>query len=60
MEMFAVETIRKMRLSVKRDGKSISQTVKGLNLLRNTIWKVFRSDQTLIEYKRHIHNITLN
>lgn len=49
-----METIRKIRLSVMRDGKSIRQTARDLNLSRNTIRKVIRSDQTLFEYKRHI------
>ena len=52
--MLIVETIRNIRLSVKRDGKSIRQTARDLNLSRNTIRKVIRSDQTLFEYKRHI------
>jgi len=52
--MLVVETIRKIRLSVKRDGKSIRQTARDLNLSRNTIRKVIRSDQTLFEYKRHV------
>jgi len=50
--MLVVETIRKIRLSVKRDGKSIRQTARELNLSRNTIRKVLRSDRTFFEYKR--------
>ena len=50
--MLVVETIRKIRLYVKRDGKSIRQTARELNLSRNTIRKVLRGDQTFFEYKR--------
>lgn len=45
-EMLTVETIRKVRLSFHRDGKSIRHTAKDLQLSRNTIRKVIRSDQT--------------
>jgi len=54
--MLVVETIRKIRLYVKRDGKSIRQTARDLNLSRNTIRKVLRSDQTLFEYKRQVQH----
>jgi hypothetical protein len=34
--MLTVETIRKIRLSIHRDGKSIRQTAKELRVSRNT------------------------
>jgi len=49
-----VETIRKIRLAVHREGKSIRQTAKDLHLSRNTVRKVIRSDQTAFEYKRQV------
>jgi transposase len=50
--MLTVETIRKVRLSVHRDGKSIRQTARELNLARNTVRKVIRTQKTAFEYKR--------
>lgn len=47
-----METIRKVRLAIHRDGKSIRKTARDLNLSRNTVRKVIRSDQTRFEYKR--------
>jgi len=35
--MLTVETIRKIRLSMHRDGKSIHQTAKDVHLSRNTV-----------------------
>jgi transposase len=52
--MLIVETIRKVRLSIHRDGKSIRQTAKDLHLSKNTVKKVIRSDQTSFEYKRMV------
>jgi len=52
--MLTVETIRKVRLAVHRDGKSIRKTAKDLCLSRNTVRKVIRSDQTVFEYRRRI------
>ena len=52
--MLTVETIRKIRLAVHREGKSIRKTAKDLHLSRNTIRKVIRSDQTAFEYKRQV------
>ena len=52
--MLIVETIRKVRLSIHRDGKSIRQTAKDLNLSKNTVKKVIRSDQTKFEYQRKV------
>jgi len=49
-----VETIRKIRLAIHRDGKSIRKTAKDLCLSRNTVRKVIRSDQTAFVYKRQV------
>jgi transposase len=53
-EMLTVETIRKIRLSVHRDGKSIRETAKDLNLARNTVRKAIRSEETRFEYERRV------
>ena len=50
--MLIVETIRKIRLSVHRDGRSLRKTAKDLNLTRNTVRKVIRSQQTEFKYRR--------
>ena len=50
--MLTVETIRKIRLAIQRDGKSIHQTARDLNVSRNTVRKVIRSGQTRFEYRR--------
>jgi transposase len=50
--MLIVETIRKIRLSVHRDGKSLRKTAEDLNLSRNTVRKVIRSQETAFTYKR--------
>ena len=52
--MLTVETIRKIRLSVQRDGKSIRQTAKDLHLSRNPIRKAVRSRETTFKYDRSI------
>ena len=52
--MLIVETIRKVRLAIHRDNKSIRQTAKDLKLSKNTVKKVIRSDQTRFEYKRKV------
>ena len=44
--MLIVETIRKIRLSIHRDGKSIRKTAKELRVSRNTVRKAVRSEQT--------------
>ena len=49
-----METIRKVRLAIHRDGKSIRKTAKDLHLSRNTVRKVIRSDQTAFEYRRRV------
>jgi transposase len=50
--MLIVEIIRKIRLSIHRDGKSIRQTAKELRISRNTVRKVVRSEQTAFCYRR--------
>ena len=50
--MLIVETIRKIRLSVHRDGKSLRKTAEDLNLSRNTVRKVIRSEETAFTYTR--------
>jgi transposase len=50
--MLTVETIRKIRLSVHRDGKSIRQTAKDLHLSRNTVRKAIRRGETFFQYER--------
>ena len=50
--MLIVETIRKIRLSVHRDGKSLRKTAEDLNLSRNTVRKVIRSQETAFKYRR--------
>jgi hypothetical protein len=52
--MLIVETIRKVRLSIHRDGKSIRQTARDLHLSKNTVKKVIRSDQPRFEYKQSV------
>ena len=50
--MLTVETIRKIRLAVLRDGKSIRQTAKDLRLSKNTVKKAIRSGETSFQYER--------
>ena len=50
--MLIVETIRKIRLAIHRDGKSIRKTAKELRVSRNTVRKVVRSEQTAFTYRR--------
>ena len=50
--MLSVETIRKVRMSIHRDGKSIRRTARDLRMSRNTVRKVVRTDQTSFEYIR--------
>lgn len=52
--MLTVKTIRKIRLSIKRDGKFIRQTARDLRLSRSMVRKVIRSDETAFHYKRRI------
>ena len=51
--MLTVETIRKIRLCVHRDGKSIRQTAKDLHLSRNTVRKAIRGGETFFQYERN-------
>ena len=50
--MLIVETIRKIRLAIHRDGKSIRETARDLRVSRNTVRKVVRSQQTAFTYRR--------
>ena len=50
--MLTVETIRKIRLAIHRDGKTIRETVRDLGVSRNTVRKVIRSQQTAFTYRR--------
>jgi len=50
--MLIVETIRKIRLAIHRDGKSIRGTARDLGLSRNTVRKVIRSEETVFKYRR--------
>ena len=50
--MLIVETIRKIRLSVLRDNKSLRKTAQDLNLSKNTVKKVIRSKKTEFKYQR--------
>ena len=47
-----METIRKIRLAARSGDKSIRQISRDLNLSRNTVRKVLRSDETRFEYHR--------
>ena len=49
-----METIAKIRRSYHRDRKSIRQIAREMNLARNTIRKVIRSDVTELHYERKI------
>ncbi len=47
-----METIRKIRLAARDGEKSIRQIARDLNLSRNTVRKVLRSDETEFKYER--------
>jgi DNA-binding transcriptional regulator YhcF (GntR family) len=49
--MLIVEVIRKVRLSIHRDSKSIRQTAKELRVSRNTVRKAVRSHQIEFIYR---------
>lgn len=49
-----METIAKIRRAYHRDQKSIRQIAREMNLARNTIRKVIRSDVTELHYERKI------
>jgi len=51
-----VETIRKVRLAARDGDKSIRRIARDLNLSRNTVRKVLRSDETEFKYERSIVN----
>ena len=44
--MLSVETIRKVRMPIHRDGKSIRRTAKDLRMSRNTVREVVRTEET--------------
>lgn len=50
--MLVVETIRKIRLLIHRDGDSIRHTAEELGISRNTVRKAIRSQQTAFSYCR--------
>jgi transposase len=50
--MLTVETIRKIRLARHREGKSIREIAKELNLSKNTVKKALRSKATEFCYRR--------
>ncbi len=50
--MLVVETIRKIRLLIQRDGNSIRSTAKELGIARNTVRRALRSQQTAFSYQR--------
>ena len=50
--MLVVETIRKIRLLIQRDGNSIRNTAKELGIARNTVRRALRSQQTAFSYRR--------
>jgi transposase len=52
--MLTVETIRKIRNAHHRDHKSIRQIAKDMNLSRNTVRTILRSDVTELHYERKI------
>lgn len=52
--MLIVETIRKIRLLIHRDGESIRHTAKELRISRNTVRKAVRSQQTAFSYHRRL------
>ena len=49
-----METIRKIRFARYRHGKSIRQIARDMNLSRNTIRKILRSDETEQHYERKV------
>ena len=50
--MLVVETIRKIRLLIQRDGHSIRRTAEDLGISRNTIRRVIRGQETAFRYHR--------
>jgi len=49
-----VETIAKIRRAYHRDKRSIRQIAKEMNLARNTVRKIIRSDVTELHYERAV------
>ena len=47
-----METIRKIRMAFKRDGKSIRRIARDFNLSCNTVKKVLRDDTIELSYIR--------
>ena len=47
-----METIRKIRLAHHRDHKPIRQIARDMNLSRNTVRKIIRTDVTELHYER--------
>ena len=52
--MLIVETIGRIRREHLVKGKSIRQVARDLNLSRNTVRKILRSDETAVEYRREM------
>jgi transposase len=52
--MLIVETIGRVRREHLIKGKSIRQVARDLNLSRNTVRKILRSDKTAAEYQREV------
>jgi transposase len=50
--MLIVETIRKIRLAYHREAKPIRQIARDMNLSRNTVRAIIRSDVTELHYER--------
>jgi len=53
-EMLIVETIKKVRLAARRDGKFIKQIAGELRLSKNTVRKVLRENVFKLHYERRI------
>jgi transposase len=52
--MLTVETIRKIRLAYHRDRKSLREIARDMNLSRNTVRKIVRSEETELHYERKV------
>lgn len=53
-EMLIVETIAKIRRAYHRDKKPLRQIAREMNLSRNTVRKIIRSDVTELRYERKV------
>ena len=49
-----VETIKKVRLAARRDGKPIKQIARELRLSENTVRKILREDVIKLHYERRV------